>query len=74
MRFTKMQGLGNDYIYVNCLEETVPDPVETIYQLSVSPMTVTEVPLSSAPVTSEPVLGCVRIFTPSVAYMVTEDP
>ena len=26
MRFTKMQGLGNDYIYVNCLEETVEDP------------------------------------------------
>lgn len=23
MRFTKMQGIGNDYIYVNCLEETV---------------------------------------------------
>ncbi|MBQ3279226.1 MAG: diaminopimelate epimerase [Clostridia bacterium] len=26
MRFTKMQGLGNDYIYVNCLEESVSDP------------------------------------------------
>ena len=26
MKFTKMQGLGNDYIYVNCLEETVRDP------------------------------------------------
>ena len=26
MRFTKMQGIGNDYIYVNCLEETVRDP------------------------------------------------
>lgn len=26
MRFTKMQGLGNDYIYINCLEETVRDP------------------------------------------------
>ncbi len=25
MRFTKMQGAGNDYIYVNCFEETVPD-------------------------------------------------
>ena len=28
MRFTKMEGLGNDYIYVNCLEgapEGLPD-------------------------------------------------
>ena len=34
MRFTKMQGLGNDYIYVNCLEEAVPDPVETARKIS----------------------------------------
>lgn len=27
MKFTKMQGIGNDYVYVNCLEETVGDPV-----------------------------------------------
>lgn len=26
MRFTKMQGLGNDYVYVNCFEESVPNP------------------------------------------------
>lgn len=26
MRFTKMHGAGNDYLYVNCFEETVPDP------------------------------------------------
>lgn len=26
MRFTKMQGAGNDYVYVNCFEETVEDP------------------------------------------------
>ena len=26
MRFTKMQGLGNDYIYIDCLRETVDDP------------------------------------------------
>ncbi|MBN1908422.1 MAG: diaminopimelate epimerase [Pirellulales bacterium] len=25
MRFTKMQGAGNDYIYVNAFEETLPD-------------------------------------------------
>jgi diaminopimelate epimerase len=24
MRFTKMHGAGNDYVYVNCFEETVP--------------------------------------------------
>ena len=26
MKFTKMQGTGNDYIYVNCLEENVREP------------------------------------------------
>ncbi|MFH1614119.1 MAG: diaminopimelate epimerase [Planctomycetota bacterium] len=26
MRFTKMHGIGNDYVYVNCFEETVEDP------------------------------------------------
>ena len=26
MKFTKMQGAGNDYIYVNCFEEKVADP------------------------------------------------
>ena len=26
MRFTKMHGLGNDYVYVNCFEERVEDP------------------------------------------------
>jgi diaminopimelate epimerase len=26
MRFTKMQGAGNDYLYVNGFEEAVPDP------------------------------------------------
>ena len=25
MKFTKMHGLGNDYVYVNCLEEEIPD-------------------------------------------------
>lgn len=29
MRFTKMQGLGNDYVYVNCLKETIENPSET---------------------------------------------
>ena len=26
MRFTKMHGLGNDYVYVNCFEQQVADP------------------------------------------------
>lgn len=26
MRFTKMQGLGNDYVYINGMKETVEDP------------------------------------------------
>lgn len=28
MKFTKMHGCGNDYVYVNCFEETVKDPEE----------------------------------------------
>ncbi len=28
MKFTKMQGAGNDYVYVNCLEEQVSNPAE----------------------------------------------
>ena len=26
MKFTKMHGIGNDYVYVNCLQEKVDDP------------------------------------------------
>ena len=26
MRFTKMHGCGNDYIYINCFEEKVENP------------------------------------------------
>ena len=26
MKFTKMHGIGNDYIYVNCFEEKITDP------------------------------------------------
>lgn len=29
MKFTKMHGCGNDYIYVNCLEEQVENPEKT---------------------------------------------
>ena len=28
MKFTKMHGIGNDYVYVNCLEESVKNPAE----------------------------------------------
>ena len=34
MRFVKMQGLGNDYIYVNCFEEIVHHPEELAVRLS----------------------------------------
>ena len=34
MRFSKMHGLGNDYIYVNCFVETVEDPVSTSVKFS----------------------------------------
>jgi diaminopimelate epimerase len=34
MKFTKMQGAGNDYVYVNCFEETVRDPQLTAIQVS----------------------------------------
>ena len=27
MKFTKMQGLGNDYVYVNCFEEKIENPL-----------------------------------------------
>lgn len=29
MKFTKMHGIGNDYVYVNCFNETVEDPEKT---------------------------------------------
>ena len=28
LRFTKMHGLGNDYVYVDCVSQSVADPVE----------------------------------------------
>lgn len=28
MKFTKMHGIGNDYVYVNCLEEKIENPAE----------------------------------------------
>ena len=35
MRFTKMQGAGNDYVYVNCFEEPLPEnPVEMAQRIS----------------------------------------
>lgn len=34
MKFTKMHGCGNDYIYVNCLEEVVEDPGKTAVYVS----------------------------------------
>lgn len=34
MRFTKMQGAGNDYVYVNCFEEEVANPAEVAVKVS----------------------------------------
>jgi diaminopimelate epimerase len=34
MRFTKMHGLGNDYVYVNGFEETVADPAAVAQKVS----------------------------------------
>lgn len=34
MRFTKMHGLGNDYVYVNCFEERITNPSETARYVS----------------------------------------
>lgn len=34
MRFTKMQGIGNDYIYINCLKEKVEDPAALAVAMS----------------------------------------
>lgn len=34
MKFTKMEGLGNDYIYINCFDEKVDAPSELAVRLS----------------------------------------
>lgn len=34
MKFTKMHGLGNDYVYVNCFKETVDNPAEVSIKVS----------------------------------------
>ena len=34
MHFTKMQGIGNDYVYVNCFEENVRDPEALAVRIS----------------------------------------
>ncbi len=34
MKFTKMQGLGNDYVYVNCFEEHIEDPAAVARKVS----------------------------------------
>ena len=34
MKFTKMHGLGNDYIYVNCFSEKISNPSELSIKLS----------------------------------------
>lgn len=34
MKFTKMQGAGNDYVYVNCFEEQVVNPEQVAIKVS----------------------------------------
>ena len=34
MKFTKMHGIGNDYVYVNCFKETVENPSEVAVKVS----------------------------------------
>lgn len=34
MRFTKMEGIGNDYVYVNAFEECIPNPSELAVRIS----------------------------------------
>jgi len=34
MKFTKMHGIGNDYVYVNCFKETVEHPSEVAIKVS----------------------------------------
>lgn len=34
MKFTKMHGAGNDYIYINCFEETVKNPEKLAIKVS----------------------------------------
>lgn len=34
MKFTKMQGIGNDYLYFNCFEEKIENPSELSIKLS----------------------------------------
>src|SRR3954453_12109407 len=34
MKFTKMHGIGNDYVYVDCFKEHVADPAQTAIKVS----------------------------------------
>ena len=34
MKFTKMNGIGNDYVYVNCFEEKIENPSEVAIKIS----------------------------------------
>ena len=34
MKFTKMEGLGNDYVYINCFSEKVENPEKLAIAMS----------------------------------------
>ena len=42
MKFTKMHGCGNDYVYVNLFEETITDP-EKLAIVDILPLTLEEI-------------------------------
>ena len=33
MKFTKMQGIGNDYVYVDCTKKELDNKIQTIIKL-----------------------------------------
>ena len=43
MKFTKMHGCGNDYVYINCFEEKVADPEKLAQAMSDRSTFMTEV-------------------------------
>ena len=34
IKFTKMHGIGNDYVYINCFEQSVRNPAELAVKMS----------------------------------------
>lgn len=43
MKFTKMEGAGNDYVYVDCFSETLPEPPRLLPERFPTGISVSEV-------------------------------